>query len=109
MGCDQGLTDSTRSGFQDFVCVECAERYPESLLKACYDGDSYALKLRTGEVVLFETAFIRGDYVHLKLFYDESCIPWGEGSERHFSYLCSSGLDVRIDDIVWCADAPWGS
>jgi hypothetical protein len=85
----------------DSVCYPCQKRYPASLLKASVDPFDYALKLITGEVVRFESASINGDYVHLEGVRsdDSGGLPYG----------FARGVDVRVDAIAWCADAPEGS
>jgi hypothetical protein len=49
------------------------------------DPFKYSLRLRTGELMNFESAEFAGEFVHL-----------ATGINR--------GLDVRIADIVWCRD-----
>lgn len=80
------------------ACDACSKRYPPSLIKACVDPLDYALKLRTGEVIRFEVAAINGGGEWVTL---TNC----SGLEHE----CPRGVDVRISDIVWCADAPDGS
>lgn len=77
-------------------------RSPPSLLKATQDYFDYALKLTTGEVIRFAQAKIHGDYVTLEPLF-------GEPFKFHRDYHCPRGVDVRLDQIVWCADAPEGS
>lgn len=85
--------------FGSWVCAKCQQEYPESLLKAMVDSSySYELGLRTGEVVEFSGCRLDGTYVHL-------LEPLGisdDGVKRLPVY--SRGLDVRVDDIVWCRD-----
>lgn len=82
---------------------------PPSLIKATEDSWEYALKLRTGEIVLFESAEIHGDYATLQLLrYRDDRDVWIPVWNR-VAYGFSRGLDVQIADIVWCVDAPWGS
>ena len=84
-----------------------ARSYPPSLLKATDDTFDYALKLTTGEIIRFSQATLHGDYVTL--------LPaggWnGPGFDPPFQghLTCPRGVDVRLDQIVWCADAPEGS
>jgi hypothetical protein len=66
-------------------CKPCANKYPASLLKAAVDPFEYVLKLRSGEVINFESAQFAGKFVHL-----------------HSASDC--GVDVCISDIVWCRD-----
>lgn len=85
------------------VCEFCRRHCPQSLLKACIDPFSYALRLRTGDVIEFESATIHGDFVTLKNDAPETALSGG------LPFPCPRGVDVRLDDIVWCADAPHGS
>src|SRR6516162_3528052 len=48
------------------ACPVCEDRYPPSLLKAAGDPFDYALRLRTGEVIRFETAEIHGAFATLR-------------------------------------------
>jgi hypothetical protein len=86
------------------LCAPCRLKYPPSLLKATYDYFDYALQLRTGEVFYFASATIYGDFVSLELIDD----PTREREPRR-RYPFERGIDVRASDIVWCADAPYGS
>jgi hypothetical protein len=92
-----------------YVCPTCRVRYPESLLKACIDPFDYACGLRTGEVIVFQTAHLRGEYVTLTIYPTESEPFRPHAIHRRLPYPCPRGVDVRVADIVWCADAPWGS
>jgi hypothetical protein len=47
-------------------------------------------------------AEIHGDYATLT---DES----GLGLHKDFTHSFERGIEVRVDDIVWCADAPDGN
>jgi hypothetical protein len=78
--------------------------YPRSC-----DEFLYALRLRTVGVILFELATIRGDYVHLALAEPDSYRMENKGGSWPFAYPLLRGLDIRLEVIVWCADAPWGS
>lgn len=83
------------------ACAECSERYPPSLIKACSDQPfDYAMLLRTGQVIRFEGAEIHGAYATLTLDCE---------TQARLPFPFPRGLDVRISDIVWCADAPNGS
>jgi hypothetical protein len=68
--------------------------WPRHLVKAVFDHYSYRVKLRTGEVMDFEFAesSTRGDWVRL----------FGVAGEEHWP---ERGVDVRVSDIVWIADA----
>jgi hypothetical protein len=73
------------------------------LIKSIYDNFDYALKLRTGEVIRYtEASIISNDWLHL----EGARLDGGlEDENPHFD----RGIDVRISDIVWAKDAPYGS
>jgi uncharacterized protein YbaR (Trm112 family) len=87
------------------LCPSCRRRYPLSLLKATADFFDYALKLRTGEIFYFSKATIHGEFVSLELQENQG----GEQDKRPYGIPFARGVDVRASDIVWCADAPYGS
>ena len=94
--------DSTES-----ACWSCQERLPASLLKACVDRPwDYALRLRDGTIFRFTGADIEGEWAHLE--FDESVDFSGDVVRQSF-YLFDRGVDVRIADVVWCADSPMGA
>jgi hypothetical protein len=76
--------------------------YPPSLIKACQDPFYYVLGLRDGQVFLFSEACPNGEWVWLK-------VDFWMAPEEASIYPFERGVDVRVADIVWCADAPWGS
>ncbi len=100
-------------------CKECTQRLPASLIKACYDLFDYALGLTNGMVIRFSKATVTGDYVELTVTGDWAghgvvsglTIPARGAGDLSQPYTPSfdRGIDVRIDQIVWCADAPDGS
>lgn len=89
-------------------CDPCERRYPASLLKATVDQFDYLLRVRTGEVLRFASAVIFGDYVLLEngggvpSFHEQGAIL--VGVDRFAE--CARGIEVRVDDIVWCCDGP---
>ncbi len=89
-------------------CAACARRIPRALLKALIDPFDYALRLTTGEVVRFGSARIDGDWVTLSDAPGETP-PKGDRPVTGLKYPCPRGVEVRIDQIVWIADAPEGS
>jgi hypothetical protein len=93
----------TNNGWEDTLtfCDSCTQKYPESLIKAHGDTFDYKLRLRSGETISFTNARICGDYAHLSGIDKERSI----GLEHVFD----RGIEVRVSDIVWCADAPDGS
>jgi hypothetical protein len=98
VGCKKDLTDD-----DDCACTSCQHRLPPSLIKACGDSFYYSLRLSTGEIIRFGEASIHGDYAHLTLTDADA------GINDLLPYRFERGIDVRIDAIVWCADAPEGS
>jgi hypothetical protein len=80
-----------------WVCPLCRERYPASLIKAARYPFNYALRLTTGRILWFQKAEIHGDYATLKL-----C----DNKPGYNSSTFPHGIDVRINEIVWCADDP---
>jgi hypothetical protein len=81
-----------------------------ALLKATQDPFSYCARLRSGELVFFESAFYDGgDWIHLELD-EEYGGPNESGVYTHgLPVLADRGIEVRLSDIVWAADAPRGT
>jgi len=93
-----------------------ARGWPPALAKAGIDFFDYALGLRNGTVLRFnEARYIDQEWVHLSA----GCEPRYEGLEmlwpplgehRDMGPLCfQRGIDVRLMEIAWVADAPYGS
>ena len=78
---------------------------PSHLAKALVDPFDYSMGLTTGEIIRFNMASINKkcpDWVHLSdARYDDGREDLGRKFER--------GIDVRISEIVWVTDAPYGS
>jgi hypothetical protein len=84
--------------YSRWECPECRQKYPMPIRKANSDMFHYALGLRNGSVFQFDSCTIRGDWVHLDaVTTDSPDLPFDRG------------VYVRVEDIVWCADAPYGS
>lgn len=79
--------------------------YPPSLAKACVDDPwQYALKLRTGDIIEFSGANpINAEWVCLGIE------PSPYEPKGNLPYPAPRGIDVRVADIVWVMDAPYGS
>lgn len=87
------------------VCGSCEDDIPESLLKATHDEFDYALGLENGTVIRFRKAKLRGSFVYL-----DQIMEWdSQEVDAGVGYSFDRGVDVRIESIVWCADAPRGS
>lgn len=112
--CQLCLRWYAQSDIADLNCYECREKYPDSLLKAHADDFEYAMGLITGEIILFQSCSIQGNWVHLH--FDKKNVIWTnhmltlqEGGTKQLPLSFDRGLDVHIKDIVWCCDAPFGS
>ena len=81
-------------------CEDCLKIMPPSLIKACAERCFYVLKLRTGEVIHFESAVINGKFANLTIRE-----PRRIRTLEDFSF--SRGIEVRLSEIVWCADDPY--
>jgi hypothetical protein len=87
--------------YLDTVCVSCRPFYSDTLLKIVGDYFDGVLGLKNGMVIRFRTGRIDGDFVHLTLDGMPQIQPLPYGFDR--------GIDVRLSEIVWCADTPNGS
>jgi hypothetical protein len=87
------------------LCRSCVGRYPPSLIKASTDPFDYALGLRTGEVIRFHTCVLGPEWVHIVT--QDAYSP--QPDRCALPYPMDRGVDVRLSDIAWCADAPEGS
>lgn len=75
----------------------------QALNKACSDSFDYALGLRSGAVFRFTSAtLLNREWIHLVHDGDRQAL-------LGFGYTFPRGIDVRIEDIAWVADAPAGS
>lgn len=96
--------------------------WPNVLIKAVHDEFMYALKLRTGECWFFCMAeYSNDEFVLLKMgtsfeindFKSHSGLRGADA--RVFNYNITDlpeydrGIEVRVSDIVWIIDAPFGS
>jgi hypothetical protein len=104
--------------------------WPAALQKAVGDPFVYAMELRSIGVVTFEYAEImchqhagnaysgvvtvaNPDWVRLKniKLYNELCgfDPMNPKAADSDLFTFERGIEVRVSDILWVADAPWGS
>lgn len=83
------------------ACLSCRTRYGDVLVKALIDPFMYAAGLRSGVTVEFTQACRVGDWIFLERHGHEDTPVGG--------FLCPRGVQVRLADIVWVADAPAGS
>lgn len=95
------------SGDPDELFTDPTGELPPALCKALDDQPwEYAMGLRDGRVLYFQGAELLkgGKWVHLP-GPDEKYTLEVSGVTHSFD----RGLDVRISDIMWVADAPDGS
>lgn len=99
------------TALEPWVCERCEWRYPPALLKALIDSFDYALKLRTGEIFRFQEATLHGEWLHLRTGESREGNDFRRygGNKVPYPYPFDRGVDVRVADIVWIADAPEGS
>jgi hypothetical protein len=72
--------------------------WPESLIKANNDEFDYRLRTKSGDEFRFSRAqYLPGNQRFVRIY----PIDMNRCYER--------GIDLRIDSIEWCADAPEGS
>jgi hypothetical protein len=93
--------------YQVSLCPSCIMKYPPAILKAMGDPFIYAIGLRDGTVLFIECVTeIHGDWITVRL--SEETSEHVERMRRTFP-PCPRGLNIRLSDIVWAADAPYGS
>jgi hypothetical protein len=91
----------------DALCDDCVDRVPVFLAKAMSGPFDYLVGLLDGSVVRFREAEpIRGGFVRLL---PEEMDEWGLTTPAGQRFPCPRGIDVRLDAIAWCADAPNGT
>ena len=101
------MTDATDTT-EDPDAVYAALGLPDALIKALSDHFDYAMGLRNGQIIRFEEAHLssNGEWVHLSVTPD---MHGDKTPMKGVEYPFDRGVDVRIDEIAWCADAPHGS
>lgn len=73
------------------------------LAKSILDAFDYRIKLKTGDVIRYEQANIIGeDWIHLVNAYIET------ETTSSIAGKLPRGIDVRISEIVFAVDAPFG-
>ena len=103
---------STKEQIDQTEAFEAAG-WPWALVKAINDPFDYALGLRDGTIIFFECATQLGkntDWVLLTLSDTHSD---SNAYRQSFNYKVgvgkARGIEVRVSDIVWASDAPYGS
>jgi hypothetical protein len=88
--------------------------WPPALIKAVDDPFDYALRLKDGSLIFFEYAVPCGKNnewvsLHFQDMHYGSKV-WGMSFNHNFNIGGKDrGLEVRVSEIVWAADAPYGS
>lgn len=86
--------------------------FPNALTKALSDQFTYMLMLKNGAMIEFESAELQGDYPpvsadHWVRLHGVKMIQPAIKGEDPINF--ERGLDVRVSEIVWVVDAPYGS
>ena len=89
--------------------------WPRALAKATVDPYIYAIGLRDGTVILFEAAASSQDHLWAHLTEPRVAHPTADQANSPSSFgpgdlpeKFGRGIDVRVSEIVWAADNPWG-
>lgn len=88
---------------------------PMALAKACQDEFDYAMGLKSGLILYFTQARYDAiqspDWIHIEVrpdrgykVPDSHASDWGEKV-----MIFERGIDIRVSEIAWVADAPFGS
>lgn len=105
--CCKTIIGIGEEGGPEWACPECRLLYPASLIKAACDPFDYALGLNDGTIIRFSEAEFHGKWVTILGQQD------GHGDHPFeteiYGFRFHRGLDIRLDTISWCADAPEGS
>lgn len=84
--------------------------YPPALAKACYDPFDYAMGLTDGTVIFFEYAEpVSRLWVTIMGVRQGPRAVLQDGTSDRSNAIFERGLDVRVSQIAWVADAPYGS
>lgn len=92
-----------------------AAGWPPALIKAVHDDYDYALRLKDGSLIYFSRARPMGrnhEWVSLTFcdIHKFENYRWTTSFNHVFNIGGNDrGLEVRVSEIVWVADAPFGS
>lgn len=113
------MSDKPEKPWTDMA--ECAvleaAGWPHSLIKATVDPFDYMAALRDGTIIYFEHAVPSDNRVWVNLTIKQMFRVRGPLFGASNAYVehhpdtgvYDRGVDVRVSDIVWCCDAPYGS
>ena len=88
-------------------CQPCIDKYSFALLKSTVDPFDYAMRLSSGEIIYYDECSINGDWVSIRRPIQKG--PDVNSVQGPKLPPFERGVDIRLDDIVWVADAPYGS
>lgn len=112
-GTTEVSTEEEMSEREDYYRAMRRKGWPSALVKAIEDHFVFAMKLTDGSVIHFRTAEEDGDgWVLVKeVISDETDPEWYLGPPTATGDGAKFDRDVcvRLDQIVWVADCPWGS
>ena len=101
------------AGEAGYYCPVCLDCYPPALIKATCDPFDYAVKVRDIGVLEFEHASIHGEWATIYPHGGTFNRPFHDQRYGHelqsLPYNMDRGLEIRVNDIIWIADAPNGS
>ena len=86
--------------------------WPPALAKASVDDDfEYVLALRGGLVIYFRGAQEHADSLEWVTLFSPRFLTGRPITREETDYAATfeRGLEVRVSEIQWAADAPWGS
>jgi hypothetical protein len=88
--------------------------WPPALIKAVNDPFDYALRLKDGTLIFFEYAVPCGKHNEWALLRFQDIHRGSEVWEFSFNQRFKiggndRGLEIRVSEIMWAADAPFGS
>ena len=83
--------------------------YPPALAKACWDPFLYGLQLKNGTTIFFrEATAINKDWIRIRELEHDHPDFGGEINSCH-ALGDHRGIEIRVSEILWVTDAPWGS
>jgi hypothetical protein len=91
-----------------------AAGWPPALIKSTYDPFDYALSLKDGTIIFFEYATAFGHnhewaVLRFQNMHSGSRVYEASFNRTHQIGGNDRGLEVRVSEILWAADAPYGS
>src|SRR5262245_56753945 len=87
-------------------CIKCVTQFGPMLSKAFSDPFNYAMGLTNGRIIRFEQAKYCGyEWVLLTGITTFDFDP----PDTYIGFLCPRGVQIRLKEIIWVADAPEGS